>query len=195
MEPASGNSITILVEGREVRTLRDILPASPGLHVLFVAKTPAPASVEEGHYFQGRQGRMFSNRLKNYDLLKRGTGFEDDSLLEHGCGLTDIVKEPHEFGDESSSREYLDGLYRILELVRVHHPTVVVFVYKKVLGEIARLGFGVKKKSDYGFNVSLETHFGTRVFVFPLPGTPCTKGKAVSAMRELKIACGRRSSA
>ena len=86
MEPASGNSITILVEGREVRTLRDILPASPGLHVLFVAKTPAPASVEEGHYFQGKQGRMFWNRLKNYDLLKRGQASRTIYSLNMGTG-------------------------------------------------------------------------------------------------------------
>ncbi len=73
------NSTVISVDGREVRTLRDILPDKPGLRVLFIAKTPAPVSVKAGHYFQGAQGRMFWNRLKQYGLLRPTVGFEDDS--------------------------------------------------------------------------------------------------------------------
>ncbi len=189
----SGNAITVSIGGRDVRTLRDILPTSPGLQILFVAKTPSPISVEKGHYFQGRQGQLFWRRLKEYGLLDHETGFEDDLLLEHGYGLTDIVKEPHSFGDEPSNREYSEGFLRILELVRTHRPKVVVFVYKKVLDEVIRLGFGVEKKSTYGFNQSLEPRFGTRVFVFPLPGTPCTKAQAASAMRGLVIECNRKT--
>ena len=134
---------------------------------------------------------MFWNRLKEYGLLKPTTAFEDDSLLTHHYGLTDIVKVPRAFGDEPSDAEYRAGLQRILELVRSHRPKVVVFVYKRVLDQIVRFGFGVKAKSTYGFNPSLEEHFGTRVFAFPLPGTPCTAEQAMVAMQELSTICGR----
>ena len=190
MSLKTDNSTVINVDGRQVRTLRDILPAKPGLRVLFVAKTPAPVSVEAGHYFQGSQGRMFWNRLNEYGLLKPTTAYEDDSLLEHGYGLTDVVKVPRASGNEPSDAEYAAGVGRILELVRLHRPRVVVFVYKRVLDQILRIGFGIRTKASYGFNSPFEERFGTRVFAFPLPGTPCTTVQAAVAMATLVKACG-----
>lgn len=187
----TGHSGTITVGGRKVRTLQDILPASPGLRVLFVAKTPAPVSVAAGHYFQGKQGQMFWSRLKQYGLLRATTEFEDDSLLDHGYGLTDIVKVPRSFGNEPSDAEYQEGLSRILELIERHRPKVVVFVYKRVLDQIVRLGFQIRTKSKYGFNPTLTPLFGAEVFAFPLPGTPCTTSEAVAAMRELAKVSGK----
>ncbi|SDR62527.1 uracil-DNA glycosylase family protein [Paraburkholderia tuberum] len=187
------NSTITTVDGREIRTLRDILPERPGLKVLFVAKTPAPKSVAAGHYFQGRQGRMFWNLLKEHGLFKATTPFEDDSLLDHGFGITDIVKVPREYGNEPLRAEYVAGMDRILEQIRVHRPSVIVFVYKGVLDKLLLHRFDIRKKSAYGFNPDLENHFGARVFAFPLPGTPCTTAQAVAAMHELADAVGRRA--
>lgn len=187
MSLPEGNSITVLVEGQEVRTLRDILPIAPGVRMLFVAKTPARASVKKGHYFQGAQGRIFWNRLKEYGLLRPMTEFEDDSLLDHGYGLTDIAKTPHPYGEEPSPTEYALGSDRMLKLIGIHQPKIVVFVYKKVLDQIIRLKFGIDKKSTYGFNPSLEEFFGTQVFVFP--GNPCKREEAKLAMQELAHHC------
>ncbi|SIT51326.1 conserved hypothetical protein [Paraburkholderia piptadeniae] len=191
--PTIGNRVTMTVGGQDVQTLRDILPTRPGLEVLFVAKTPAPVSVATGHYFQGAQGKMFWNRLKEYGLFKPTTQFEDDSLLDHSFGITDIVKVPRAYGNEPSPDEYAAGMDRILELIRVHHPRVVVFVYKRVLDNLLRCRFGVREKSVYGFNAGLTVHFsGAGVFAFPLPGTPCNAAQAVVAMRALAEAVGRR---
>jgi len=45
------------------------------------------------------------------------------------------------------------------------------------LDQILRLGFELSKKSTYGFNPDLEEdleeRLGSRVFVFPMSGTPC----------------------
>ncbi|MGC2324533.1 MAG: uracil-DNA glycosylase family protein [Terriglobales bacterium] len=189
------NAITIVADHREIVTLRDILPEAAGLRVLFVARTPTPASVEAGHYFQGRQGKMFWNRLRNAGLLTATTAFEDDSLLSHGYGLIDLAKIPREHGQEPSREEYAAGAERILELIGRHRPKIVVFVYKKVLDKITAVRFGIQKKSRYGFNPWLETFFGARVFVFPLPGTPCNTVDAASAMQDLVIACQQGSAA
>lgn len=189
------NSIWLVVDGCKVRTLRDVLPDTPGLKALFVAKTPAPVSVEAGHYFQGKQGRMFLNRLKRYGLLKPSTRFEDDSFLYHGFGLTDIVKVPREYGSEPSSADYAAGIDRVLDLVHVHKPIVVVFVYKRVLDEVLSQRFGTRTKSSYGFNPPVDQLFGSRVFAFPLPGTPCRASEADRAMRELACVLGQESSA
>jgi TDG/mug DNA glycosylase family protein len=187
MQPLKGNQAYVSVEGQEILTLRDILPATSSLLALFVAKTPAMSSVEAGHYFQGQHGTNFWNSLKKYGLLNSTTGFEDDLLLENGYGLTDIVKVPRPFRKEPSLQEYRDGLPRILGLIRTHDPKVVVFVYKGVLDEIIRLQFGRKQKSVYGFNKDLKNDFRARVFAFPLPGVgPCTSAQISRAMEELR---------
>src|SRR2546422_3107193 len=119
-------STAIKVGGQDVRTLRDVLPESHGLRGLFVGKTPTPVSVAAGHYFQGRQGRMFWSMLQTYDILRARTEYEDDSLLSHGFGVTDISKIPRKYGQEPSEHEYREGSERILALVYAHKPLVIV---------------------------------------------------------------------
>jgi len=154
--------------------------------MLIIAKTPAHASVEAGHYFQGRQGRMFWNRLREFDVLAVPPAtHEDDVLLAHGYGLTDIVKAPRDYGNEPSDDEYRAGLDRILALISQLEPRVLMFVYKRVLDQILRLSFSRRQKSSYGFNPDLDELFGSRVFAFPMPGTPCTSAQAIIAMNEL----------
>jgi len=81
--------VTIRVGGHDVVTLRDILPAEGPMKMLMIAKTPTLTSVDAGHYFQGREGRMFWNRLSDHGLLNvLPPTFEDDALLDHGYGLT-----------------------------------------------------------------------------------------------------------
>lgn len=178
---------TIEVEGRSVKTLSDILPLTGPMKMLIVAKTPAPISVEVGHYFQGRQGTMLWNKLKEYSLLSVPHGkYEDEVLLDHNYGITDIVKVPRSFGNEPSDAEYKAGLERILGLISKLEPTVLFFVYKRVLDQILLLGHGRVQRASYGFNPNLEAWFGCQVFVFPMPGTPATTEESVRGMTALK---------
>jgi len=183
----SGHKILITSNGKEVETLADILPVEQKLDILFIAKTPAPISVNAGHYFQGTQGRMFWNKLTNYNILNVPNGeYEDDYLLENSYGITDIVKVPRSYGNEPSNEEYKQGLNRILDLIKLYKPKVICFVYKKVLDQILKFGFMRNQKSEYGFNPELENDFGAKVFVFPMPGTPCKSDLAHSSMTSLK---------
>ena len=52
---------TIVVDGLPIETLADLPPLRDRL--LFVGLNPSPVSVEAGHYFQGRLGRLFWQRL------------------------------------------------------------------------------------------------------------------------------------
>lgn len=158
---------TIIVGGKQFNTLMDILPDKGNLKILFIAKTPALISVEAGHYFQGKQGTMFWNRLSKYNILKIANGmFADECLLSNNCGITDIVKIPRNYGNEPLDEEYKSGLQRILNIINIFKPKVIVFVYKKVLDKIVRLNFNVQTKSNYGFNSQLEKYFNSKVFVF-----------------------------
>ena len=179
--------IEIIVEGEKHFTLADILPDKPPTEILFIAKTPAPVSVAAGHYFQGRQGTMFWNKLSEYKILKAPYDkYPDECLLDNNYGITDIVKKPRGYGNEPSDDEYRGGLDRVNNLIQRLKPKVIVFVYKRVLDNILRLSYGIRRKSDYGFNENLEEIFKSKVFVFPMPGTPCNRQKAVKAMTELK---------
>jgi len=181
--------VKIPTEAGEVETLADILPENGApLRVLFIAKTPAPVSVAAGHYFQGRQGKAFWNKLAEYSILKVPEGeFEDDHLLENEYGITDVVKVPRAYGNEPCDKEYRSGSEHIMNLIKTHSPKVLFFVYKRVLYQILELGFDIKEKSSYGFNPHLESEFGAKVFVFPMPGTPCRKETARQFMVELQL--------
>lgn len=169
------HQMTMSVGGRDVVTLADILPETGPMKMLMVAKTPAPVSVAKGHYFQGRQGRMFWNRLKDWDLLDAPAGsFEDDALLDHGYGLTDIVKVPREYASEPSDAEYRAGVARVLEFVARLEPHVLMFVYKRTLDQILQLHFK-REKSTYGFNESLRDLSGLTSSSFRCPGLPARR--------------------
>lgn len=178
---------TINVDGQRVETLADILPQDKKLKLLFIGKTPAPPSVEKGHYFQGRQGKMFWNKLTEFGILKieKGT-FEDENLGNQHFGITDIVKVPRHFGNEPTINEYKEGLERIEKIITDYSPRIIVFVYKRVLDNILKLGYNRTEKSKYGMNKDLKGIFNPGIFVFPMPGTPCTKEEADKAMSELK---------
>jgi G:T/U-mismatch repair DNA glycosylase len=177
----------IIVDGVKHTTLADILPIKGKLDILFIAKTPIHKSVNAGHYFQGRQGTMFWNKLAEYDILNIPFGNNpDEYLLKNKYGITDIVKIPRSYGNEPSYEEYKNGLERILNLIEKYNPKVIVFVYKKVLDKILELGLSIYKKSKYGFNPDLDKYFNSQVFVFPMPGTPCTRETAIQSMTKLR---------
>jgi len=177
----------INVDSNIINTLQDILPSNEKLKALFIGKVPTPFSVNEGHYFQGRQGAMFWNKLKNYNILNVPLGsYEDEQLLNHGYGIIDIAKIPQEYGTEPSKDEYKGGAKRISDVINIYKPKVIIFIYKKVLDKLLKYVFNIDTKSQYGFNNNLEGIFNCKVFVFPMPGTPCNRADAHKHMEELK---------
>jgi mismatch-specific thymine-DNA glycosylase len=168
-------------------TLEDILPVTSPTRLLIVGKRPAPVSVNEGHYLQGRQGTMFWNLLRQHKLLppKVCRGYEDDTLPGFGYGITDIVKRPGETGDEPSDEEYEAGAQRLAQLLAEVRPCVLLFIYKPPLERMARHLGAPLSPVDYGLNRLLSRWLAAKTFLFPMPGTPCTKEQQLIAMRSL----------
>jgi len=163
------------MDGQAVTTLADIVPARGPLRVLFIGKTPSPASVAAGHYFEGRMGKGLWKRLDEVGLLHAAQGeFPDDLLLENGFGMTDVCKVPRPFGEEPSQAEYTQGWERVNRIIIRTRPRILTFVYKGALDKVLEYSFGWDHKSGYGFNDDLMRTFGRRVFAFPLPGVSCT---------------------
>jgi uracil-DNA glycosylase len=178
--------IDIEVDGRAVTTLADIVPAHGPLRVLFVGKSPAPVSVEAGHYLQGRMGKGFWKRLDEVGLLHAAGGeFHDDLLLDSGFGMTDVCKLPRPTGEEPSQAEYTEGWERVNGLISRTRPRILTFVYKSALDKVLEYSFGWEHKSGYGFNDDLMRTFGRRVFAFPMPGVACTQREAQRHLADL----------
>ncbi len=176
----------IEVDGVGVPTLSDILPDQGTLRALFVGKTPSPASVEVGHYFEGRMGRGLWKRLDEAEIFRAAPGeFADDGLLAAGFGVTDLCKVPRPFGDEPVRDEYEAGWERVGGIAQRLRPRILVFVYKGSLDKVLRYSFGWEHKSEYGFNDDLMRTFGRRVFAVPLPGVSCTAREARRHMSDL----------
>lgn len=176
----------IVVDGCGVSTLADILPRDGSLRVLFIGKTPSPASVAAGHYFQAGMGREFWKRLAEAGILRAPSeGYADDELLGAGFGVTDICKVPRPLGDEPCREEYEVGWQRVVAIVERFRPRILVFVYKGSLDRVLRFSYGWDHASCYGFNDDLSRTFGRRVFAFPLPGVACSAREAQRHMSDL----------
>ncbi len=133
--------------GRYKRTpLRETLPDRPprpgGL--LLIGINPAPASVQAGHYYQGRIGKRLWRRLTRLGLLTNPIpGAEDDAFVRDGHGLTDIVKRPTRSAAELSREELRRGVEELRRKVLAWRPGLILFAFK----EAARAAAGTARVS------------------------------------------------
>jgi TDG/mug DNA glycosylase family protein len=121
---------TLVIDGSPVETLADLPPLRDRL--LFVGLNPSPVSVAAGHYFQGRLGRTFWQRLIVAQILPRGTPIEtaDDALVAAGHGLTDLLKRPTD-RDTATDGVLRAGVGLLWQKIAIWRPAAVVFVYKR----------------------------------------------------------------
>jgi double-stranded uracil-DNA glycosylase len=116
--------------GRPEETLEDLL--RPGLRSVCVGINPSRVSVEAGHYYQGRLGRLFWRRLREVGLLGQDApGYEDDVLFADGVGFTDLVKRATSRAQELRSNEFLHGRALLLRKLNEAEVPLVIFTYKK----------------------------------------------------------------
>lgn len=147
--------------GTTVTTLADLL--RPRLRAVTIGINPAPASVQAGHYYQGRAGQTFFRRLDMVGLLPQGAGFEDDRAFEGGIGFTDVVKRPTRSAKEVTSQE-LDHGRSLLEarLASVGAP-LLIFVFKQAATTL------IGSFEGHGLLPPTRRLYGARMFVMPGP--------------------------
>lgn len=107
-------------------TLEDLI--APGLDVLFVGYNPNPLAVEAGHYYARRANRFWEDLCEAgfVPRVLRGPG-EDREVLEHGVGLTDLIKRPSPTIDGLTPAEFREGFARLDGLVARYAPRFVCF--------------------------------------------------------------------
>lgn len=141
-------------------SLPDLL--APGLRVVIAGTVAAWHRDAMEHYYAG-PGNKFWVLLHESGLTTRLLSpAEDDQVLEHGVGLTDLIRtEPSPPGEPP--RFDVPGF---LAKLRRCHPTAVAFVSKTAAGSYARAA-GERAPRDYG-ELSW-TVAGRPAFVLPGP--------------------------
>jgi TDG/mug DNA glycosylase family protein len=157
---------TLVIDGKPVETLADLPPLRDRL--LFVGLNPSPVSVDAGHYFQGRLGRLFWERLMVAQILPRDTEIEtaDDALVAVGHGLTDLLKVPSK-RDTASDSTLRAGVGPLWQKIAVWRPAAVVFVYKRG----AEIAAGRSLTEPWGQLVGVALS-GRPCFLMPGPYAP-----------------------
>jgi TDG/mug DNA glycosylase family protein len=154
------------VAGIQVETLEDLPPVRDRL--LFVGLNPSPVSVEAGHYFQGRLGRMFWERLMVAQILPRETPIEaaDDALVAAGHGLTDLLKVPSK-RDTATDATLRAGVGPLWQKIAIWRPAAIVFVYKRA----AEIAAGRSLTEPWGQLIGVALS-GRPCFLMPGPYAP-----------------------
>jgi len=106
--------------------LRDVI--APDLDVLFCGINPGLYSAATGHHF-ARPGNRFWPALHAAGFTPRVLKpWEDDTLLDYGCGVTNLVARTTVAAAELDAEELRNGR-RILERkIRRYRPRVVAIV-------------------------------------------------------------------
>lgn len=127
------------LEAARKKTLRDVI--GPGLDVLFVGINPGLYTTAIGHHF-GKPGNRFWPALHRGGFTERLLSpYEDESLLERGLGLTNLVARTTANAAELTRDELTEGGRRLREKVRRYAPRIVAFVGMDAF----RTAFGAKK--------------------------------------------------
>lgn len=120
-------------------TLVDVI--APNLSVLFCGINPGLYSAAVGHNF-ARPGNRFWAALFGAGFTNRTLSpVEERKLLEHGFGITNIVKRATATAEELTKKELLEGAKELIRKVRSLQP-----LYLAVVGITAyRIAFSERK--------------------------------------------------
>lgn len=133
----------------------------PGLKVLFVGFNPSIRSGELGHHFASPNNR-FWKILHQAGLTRRQySPMEDQSLLDLGYGLTNLVARPTRAAADVSAAEYARGRKVLRYKIELNLPRVVCHVGKGVYQIYAR-----RRRAAWGFQTG-ELTPGVSDFVAP----------------------------
>lgn len=147
--------------GSTVVTLTDLL--RPGLRAVIVGINPAPASVQAGHYYQGRAGQIFFRRLGAVGLLPEGPGFEDDRAFDAGIGFTDVVKRPTRGEADVTTQELEHGKSLLQPRLASAAAPLLIFVFKTAATTL------IGSFDGHGLLPPAMQLYGARLFVMPGP--------------------------
>ncbi|MCY4195046.1 MAG: mismatch-specific DNA-glycosylase [bacterium] len=115
---------TLIVKGRRARTLPDTV--GPDMRLLVCGLNPSLYSADAGAGF-ARPGNRFWPAARAAGLVSADRD-PRRALIDHGIGMTDLVKRATPRADALRNEEYRRGLKRLSWLVEWLQPAAVCFV-------------------------------------------------------------------
>lgn len=112
---------------------------APGLRVLFVGINPGRKSAERGHNFAG-PGNHFWRLLHDAGWTpRRYEPHEEERLLTHGIGITNVVARASRGEDDLSWDELVAGGLKLRDTIERLRPRIVALLGKNVYRAYAGL--------------------------------------------------------
>ena len=106
-------------------TLPDYL--QPGLDIVFIGLNPSSISVREGHYFANPRNRFWT-ALNGSGLVPiQLSPALDKQLMDHGIGLTDLIKRPTSQATGLKVSDYRDGAPILKAKLLEYRPAIACF--------------------------------------------------------------------
>ncbi len=170
------------------KPLRDVI--APDLVVLFCGINPSLMSAARGHHF-ARPGNRFWPAIHRAGLTPRRLDpAEDEELLRHGMGVTNLVDRPTRAAAELGRDELRAGARALAERVATHRPGMLA-----VLGITAWRTAWERPRATLGLQP--ERLGTTRIWVLPNPSglnAHHQLADLAAAYREMALAAGLRLS-
>lgn len=133
------------------------------VHTLFVGINPAVRSAEVGHYY-AHPTNMFWKLITASGITPMTvTAKDDDILVKHGFGFTDVAKRPTASAGELENNEFLAARQRLTDVIIARQPKTVVFISKR--SARAFLQAGPNEPIAYG--AQPETYHGATIWFLP----------------------------
>ena len=149
----------------DMLTLPDYL--REGLDIVFVGLNPSTYSVREGHYFANPRNRFWTAFNRSGLVGVELSAEQDASLLEHGIGLTDLVKRATGGGSELKAVDYREGAPELKNKLLACRPRIACFHGTGTYRQYLRYAEGVLEKPELGLQ---ERDIGSSiVYVSPNP--------------------------
>ncbi|TVY28305.1 G/U mismatch-specific DNA glycosylase, partial [Lachnellula hyalina] len=120
----------------------------PSLHLLFIGLNPGLTTASAGHAYAHPSNRFWSLLHSSGITTRRLRPDEDGTLLDWGCGNTNIVARPTRNGSELSRGE-MDGSVGVLvEKIAKWRPEAVCVVGKSIWESMFRVLKGRSLRKD-----------------------------------------------
>lgn len=108
-----------------MNTLPDYL--APGLDIVFVGINPGTRSAEVGHYFATPTNRFWPAINRSGLLAEPLTAETDHRVMQHGIGLTDVVKRPSNSASKLRAADFREWAPVLKEKLERFKPRIVCF--------------------------------------------------------------------
>ena len=152
-------------DGEVLETLPDYL--QPALDIVFIGLNPSSISVREGHYFANPRNRFWTALNRSGLVPVQLAPALDHQLLDHGIGLTDLIKRPTSQASGLTVSDYREGAPLLKAKLLHYRPAITCFHGMMCYRAYLKYAEGLQERPELG--LQRHTIGQSRIFVVPNP--------------------------